>query len=828
MEVWQNSFLRITGIRQLTDTYNKIYFKMKKQIVFIIGILFFSTMLFSQSNGYAVTGTVLDKSSKQPVEFATLQLLDIADSTVIKTTVTDRKGKFVLDKITAGTYTLRCSFIGYEKTFLSVLVNQQKENVGAIEIGVVSKNMNEVVVTARKSLLNTSIDRKIYNVSQDIMAQSGSASDILKNIPSVEVDIEGQVSLRGSSDVMILINGRPSPLMGRSRAEILQQLPANSIERIEVITNPSARFKPDGTSGIINIVMKKNIKTGWNGTAIANAGNNDRYSGSISLNYKPGKLSLFSNYNIRQDKRIRLNNINREYLDSVGKTLSYYAEDSRSPARPLSNIVTLGADYTLNEHNSIGISGNYHYRKQIRNDVAQKIFYDKNHLLTSNYNRLRYDPEFEKEKDATAYWQHNFTKEDHELRVEFNASASDEQEDNHYTNAYYFPLRPSSLDNTLIKQGDHQQELTVDYTNPLSDDSKLEAGYDGSFNQIDLNFYGEYYDTVQHKFVKDIIKSNQFKYSESIHAVYGTYQHTYGEFGYSIGLRGEQAYIKGTLVTKDSLISNQYFKIYPTLHLSYKLKKGEVQLNYSRRVHRPEADDLNPFPEYQDPNNLRAGNPKLLPEVTHSVEFGYKWQDDHFSFVPSLYYRYKQNGFTTVTIRLNDSVLLTTQQNLSNDKSTGLELIFSAKVGKFLSANLSSNFFYNQIDASDLGYGTRKSIISMSSNFNSTATITKTTMWQISCNYRSARLTPQGKVFGTFVLNTGLRQDLFKKKASLILTASDLFNTLKQKSELNTVYLKQTAIGRRDARIIYLGISYRFGKMIKKTSEEKLQFDNSL
>ncbi len=276
------------------------------------------------------------------------------------------------------------------------------------------------------------------------------------------------------------------------------------------------------------------------------------------------------------------------------------------------------------------------------------------------------------------------------------------------------------------------------------------------------------------------------------------------------------------------MISNDYFKVYPTLHLSYKLKKGELQINYSRRVHRPEGDDLNPFPEYQDPFNIRAGNPKLLPELIHSVEFGFKWQNDHFSFVPSLYYRYKQNGFTSVIIKVNDSVLLTTQENLSNDKSTGLELIFSAKAGKFLTANLSSNFFYNQIDASNLGYSATKSIVSMSTNFNATATLTKTTMWQVSCNYRSARLTPQGKAFPTFVLNSGLRQDFFKKKVTLTLTVSDLFKSLKQKTELNSLYLKQVSVGRRDARIFYAGISYRFGKVIKKQSEEKLQFDNNL
>jgi len=803
---------------------------MRKPFISIAFFLLFLQLILGGMEGIAqtVTGIVVDKSSKLPVEFATVQLLHTPDSAVLKTTVTDHKGKFLVDHVVPGNYILRFSFIGFGKIVMPLTVNQQKEHIGNVEISLLSKDMTEVVVTGRKSLLNTSIDRKVYNVTQDIMAQSGSASDILKNIPSVEVDIEGQVSLRGSADVMILINGRPSPLMGKSRAEVLQQLPANSIERIEVITNPSARYKPDGTSGIINIVLKKNIKAGWNGSAVANAGNRDRYNAGISLNYKPGKLNLFSNYNIRKDNRRRMNNISREYLDSAGQTDFYYTEDNQSQMRPLSHQVSLGADYILNEHNSIGISGNYYSRKQVRSDTAKKFFYDKNSLLTGNFNRLRYDPEFEIEKDVTAYWQHNFPKEDHELRIELNLAVSDEQEDNHFTTINLFPVLPSSLDNTIIKQRDDQQEFTIDYTNPLSEDAQLEAGYDGSFNQIDMDFYGEYFDTAQNRFVKDMVASNRFKYNEAIHAIYGTYQHSYEKFGYSAGLRFEQAFINGTLVTKDSAINNDYFKLYPTLHLSYKLKNGELQLSYSQRVNRPDGDELNPFPEYQDPYNLRAGNPKLIPEIIHSVEFGYKWENDKFTFVPSIYYRYRQNGFTTVTIPLNDTVLLTTQQNLSNDRSAGLELIFSAKPGKSLSTNLSSNFFYNKIDASNLGYSNQRSIVSMSTNFNATATITKTTMLQVSCNFRSARLTPQGKSFGSFVFNTGIRQDLFKKKVSITLTASDLFKTQKQRSELNALYLKQSSTGRRDARIIYLGISYRFGKLIKKNNEEKLQFDDSL
>lgn len=787
-----------------------------------------STSLFSQPGNNAVTGIVADKSSKQPIEFATAQLMNPNDSAVVSTTVTDKKGKFIFTNPASGSYILRISFIGYENSFIKITVSRQKQNIGVIEIISAAKSMSEVVVTTKKSLLNTNIDRKVYNVSQDIIAQTGSVSDILKNIPSVEVDIEGQVLLRGSADVMILINGKPSLLMGKSKAEVLQQLPANSVERIEVITNPSAKYRPDGTSGIINIVLKKNIKYGWNGSAVANAGNKNRYNGGITFNYKQGKWNFFSNYNFRQDSRLRTGHFNREYFDSAGKTESYYTENNTSPSRPLSNFITLGADYTLNEHNSLGISGNYFYRKLTRNDVSERFFYDKNYLLTGHFNRIKYDPETEKEKEATVYWQHNFPAEDHEMRLEFTMASTHDRENHRNSNVFFFPLSTSSFDNVLLSDKDNQQELTAEYVKPLGEDAKIETGYEGLFNQIDLDYYGEYYDTLQQKFIKDIAKSSRFKYNGFIHAVYGVYEQGFEKFGFSAGLRAEQVFINGNLVTKDSLISNRFFKIYPTLHLSYKLKESEIQLNYSKRVNRPDGDELNPFPEYIDPYNLQAGNPKLLPEIIHSVELGYKWQNEKYSFVPSLYYRYKRNGFTEVTVPVNDTVLLTTQQNLSTDKSSGLELIFSAKPAKFLSVNLSSNFFYSQIDATNIGYDDKKSIVSMSANFNSTITLTKTTLWQVSSNYRSARLTPQGKSFGNFVLNTGVRQDLFRKKVSLTLTVTDILKTLRQKTEFNSFYLKQNSFSKRDSRIIYLGISYRFGKTIKKADEEKLQFDDVL
>lgn len=798
-----------------------------KLIFILIGLAVFYPV-FAQQGKTTVSGTVIDKNTQLSVEFANVLLIKLPDSAIINGTITDKKGRFSIDEVIPGNYFIRYSYIGYDNANtqpITVTGEQKNLSLGNLELNVQAKKLNEVTVTSQKATLNTSIDRKVYNVDQDIMSRSGAASDILKNIPSVEVDIDGNVSLRGSENVLILINGKLSPLMGKTRAEVLQSLPANSIERIEVITNPSARYRPDGTSGIINIVLKKNIKQGFNGSLTANAGNRDRYNGNISLSYNPGKINLFGTFSLRQDNRNRSNTIDRTYFDSSGKADSYYYESATSRMRPITNFASLGFDYTVNEYNSVGISGDYYYRKLTKNDVQQKFTYNEQYAVIDNYHRYRYDPEWEKQTSVAAFAEHKFKKEDHELRLEFNHNRSDEVEANRYWNVYYLPAKPVEYDNTRIRQLDNENQLTLDYSLPINEGSKLEAGYDGSFNTKDLDFYGEYYDTAQKIFVKDLIKTNLFLYKESIQAVYVTYEKAFESFGFSAGVRAEQVNIKGRLVTIDSLIKNNYFKLYPTLHLSYEFNDdNELQLNYSRRINRPDPDELNPFPEYRDPRNLSAGNPKLLPEIINSVELGYKWKNKNFSFVPSLYYRYKTNGFTELIKQIDDSTFLTTSENLSNDQSAGLELIFSARAGKLFSGNISGNVFYNRIDATDLGYADNKSIVSFSTNLNTTFTITKNTMLQLSANYRSARLTPQGKLYPRYLANIGLRQDLLKKKLSITVTISDLFATNRYKNDFNTKYFNQSTLGRRDVRIFYIGASYRFG-YFKKPKEQKLQFE---
>ncbi len=806
---------------------------MKNIIICFTAFLFSGNLLPAQPkiNG-AVTGMVLSATNNKPLELVNVVVIDPKDSSIVTGTASDKKGKYEINNVPSGEFYLRYSILGFkEKTSSRFNIDSvhPKVTLGAISLIETEVNLSEVTVTSEKSTFNNTIDRKVYNVQQDVVSKTGTVSDLLQNIPSVQVDIDGTVSLRGSGNVMILINGKPSPLMGKSRAEVLQQMSASSIEKIEVITNPSAKFKPDGTSGIINIVMKKDANTGLNGSVGANAGNEDRYNGSINLNYNPGQYNVFGSYSIRQDDRNSFTKDRRKIFDSTGQFSNFHNEDGKSYSKPVSHVAILGLDYHLDESNSFGLSGNFHYRSFTRTETSTKVTKNIAQVTTEEYDRLRYDPEYEKEIGGTAYFQHNIDGEEHKLRTEFNLSHQPELEDNHYTNTYCVPILRLNYDNMRIFQGDDQKQAVVEYSNKLSENSAVEAGYVGDFNKRDMDFYGEYSNTDLQSFIKDNVKTNHFIYNETIHALYATVENSFGPLSFLGGLRTEQSFITADLLSRDSVLTNEYIELYPTLHLSYTISSlAELQLNYSRRANRPEGDDLNPFPEYQDPRNIRAGNPKLLPEFIHSVEFGFQWQNDNLTIVPSIFYRNKYNGFTSVIKPLNDSTWLTTKENLASDESTGLEFVMSGNLGKLFSTNISTNTFYEQIDASNLGFSGNKSTVTWSGNLNCNVNLETSTMIQVNSSYRSSRLTPQGENKPSFVMNLGARQDLFEDKLTIVMTLSDIFKTLKRETILNTSWINQQVTNDRDTRVVYLGFSYHFGQPSKKSKEKPLQYDNGL
>ncbi len=779
----------------------------------------------------SIKGLVLDKSTRLPLAGANIGIFKITEKTALNGTSADEEGLFEFNNTLPGKYYIRIDFIGFEqlKSRPFTIVREQKElDLGVFELKISPILSESIDVSAEKTTMVNSIDRKIYNVQKDIASQSGSAEDILQNIPSVSADVNGAITLRGAANVSVFINGRPSLLMRRNSAAALQQMPAAGIERIEVITNPSAKYKPDGVGGIINIVLKKETRRGLNGNVIANAGNLGRYNANAALNYHPGKLNLFGSVGLRRTNNPRISSDSRIQKDSLGQVSGYYNANSSSAVKPLAQLASLGLDYAFDDHNQFNISGDYFYQDSYHTQNGHTLFRDSSRQATTDFTSDRTNDEYENEWEVSSGYEHQFEQEDHTLQLELNYSGYDEKEDNHYNEIYTIPGISNALRHNLIRKGGSLVEFYTEYVLPLGEDSQLEAGYAGEFLRDDIRYLGQDYNGLQSRWITDYNKTNRFLFTQNIHALYATYEQSIEDFSFLAGLRAEQALITSNLVSADTTIPNHYFKFYPTLHLAYDLSEGQqLQLNYSHRVRRADSDEHNPFAEYTDPRNMEAGNPKIKPEQIHSVEFGWHFQNEKFSILPSIYYRYKYDAFTEIRSVVNDSVLLRYSTNLANDQSAGMELIVSADVKKMISLNFSANAFYYVIDASNLGYSSKKSTLSWNAKLAANFHLWEANLVQLNAYYRSARLTPQGETRPLILFNLGVRQRLFHNKAALTLTVSDVFNSLKWTRTIDTPVLYEKAVSKRNSQIIYLGFSYRFGTN-GEHEKEKLEFDDKI
>ncbi len=796
-----------------------------KQLLLTLLLLFPAFVYAQSSTEGTVTGILSDRETKAPLDRANVVLISNADSSVVSRTMTDKKGVFTFERVRPGSYGVVCTFIG-RRTFRSaqfaINAGHPRVDLGPIALAESPLALDEVAVTSQRSLFNQTIDRKVYNIDKDVMAKSSTVSDLLQNIPSVQVDVDGNVSLRGSADVMILMNGKESPLMSQNRGDVLQQLPASDIEKIEVITNPSARFTPEGTSGIINIVTKKEAKGGLNGNVTGHIGDVGRHNESLDFNYNPGGVNVFGSYTFRNDQRTRWG------TDSRILTTGTYLDESSTTMRPQVHIARLGMSLHPGAGNVIELSGEYFHRRPTRDGLSTILSWDVNALTIQDYDQLETGYERESEGGATAAFQHNWKGEDHSLRVEGNFAREPQLESTRFTNSFRAPAVPSQLSAILVNDSENQGHLSVDYTNPIRHGSKLEAGYALDDERESTHSDADVFDAGQQQFVPDPTRTYQFRVDQTVHAAYATYGQTIGRWSTLAGLRGEHATVIPDLVSSGDRTTHRYYGLYPTLHLAYALDENDqIQLSYSRRIHRPRGDELNPFPEYSDPYNMEAGNPNLKPESVHSIELGYQWRNGRYSFVPSLYYRYKQDGFTRVTEAINDSTFLRTEMNLAHDRSAGLEPVVTATIGDLVNANLNANVFYEQIDASNLGYTGKKSVVSWSGTCNVNVTPGRSTMLQLNSNYRSTRLTPQGNYRPSFGLNVGVRQDVFEENISLTLAISDLLKTQRQESELDVGGTHQHVVTRRDSQIFYLGVTYHFGRPQKngKGKEKGIQYE---
>jgi len=689
--------------------------------------------------------------------------------------------------------------------------------------------MDALTVTAQQQQLNT-IDRKIYNVGGEIAATTGSAADILQNIPSVEVDIDGNVSLRGDSSVQILIDGKSSALMGDTgRADVLSQLPADSIERIEVITNPSAEYKPDGSGGIINIVLKKKHTLGYSGSVRLTVGNDRRYGLSVGGNYHPKHYNLFGNYAVRQDDRVRLATDQRSFIDPVTGLPATTESRTTETSRPLFQLGQAGVDYDADPDNKLTEVVDFTYRTFLRIADEHDVAADNFGVVNTDYVRARSDPEREGNVQSRSTYEHDFGSPDETLTLDFRAEHHTETERNSYTNYYTTPVGPPTMEYIRVSTNEPGTEASAEYVDPMGKEARLELGFDRSDDPSHQNNLDLLSDPVTGILELNPLVTNSFYLDQTVTALYGTYREAWGNFAALAGIRVEAAEVFTNQITSQIVNDQRYDRLYPSLHLSYDLTSTQqLQLNYSHRVRRPDPDDLNPYPHYQDPYNLSAGNPYLKPAEVHSIEAGYQYKNADVTYLGTLFYRYTYNSFTQVSQYINATTLLTTQENLGDSTSGGLEFATTTSPFDHLIVNASGDIFYNRIDASNLGYSARASAYAWAGKLSADYAWSKVTHFQLDANYTAKRLTPQGVREPGFVANLGYKHDFKGRNLSLVLTVSDLFNSLKEETKLDSPGLVDDSVRRRSSRLFNAGLIYTFGTTKTKAKDDSLQFDNQL
>ncbi|MBL7129298.1 MAG: TonB-dependent receptor, partial [Ignavibacteria bacterium] len=596
-------------------------------IIFLNFILLISinSSIAQQGNG-SVKGYVIDNEANEPIESAAVSLYSNKDSSLVKGMETDNKGEFILTDVPFGSYYLEVNMVGYNTAIVKGLMlnpNNKEINLETITLKSGITETEEILVEGEKSFIEFHPDKRVFNVGQELTTKTGTATDVLSEIPSVTVDSDGNVSLRGSENVKILIDGRPFGLDGSNRSEILKQIPASEIESIELITNPSAKYNPEGTSGIINIVLKKNKEQGYNGNLSLNLGTGDKYTGSANINLKNSRFNLFANYNYRLRNSDRSSSHFRENFSN--NSISFTEQVETGNSRRNSHLLKAGLEYSINDKNTIGISSVYSDRSRKRFENSETKELDSFNNIVTQYLRNNDEDEDGYHLDFSLTYASKFKKPKQLLTGEVSYSRSSENENLISRQTDIVPTNTTpEKDNDYEKDITNDINIQLDYVHPFSKDSKLETGFRSIFRNSDNDFRTEYYDYIQNKFITDTNRTNQFIYSELINAFYGSYTGSISNFGYQLGIRLEHTNTDGELVTTNEAFNDNYLSVFPRASISHKLGTSqELQVSYSRRINRPRLRFLNPFPNSSDPLNIRKGNPQLKPEFIDSYELSY-------------------------------------------------------------------------------------------------------------------------------------------------------------------------------------------------------------
>ena len=769
-----------------------------------------------QAQDIKLKGKVFDSNENRPLEFANIALLNPTDSTLVTGGMTDLDGVFEFAS-KPGSYIFRVGFIGYEDYFEKInLVNKNQVNFGTIQLQPDAQNLDEVVVEGVTSMFESDIDKRTYNVENSIVAQGQTAAQLLGTLPSIQVDDEGGITMRGSGNILIYINGRPSNLSGDDTESILSQFPANSIKSVELITNPSSRYDATGVGGIINIILKKNEKLGFNGQVDASVGTRDKYQAGLNLNYGTEKANYYFSYNWQDRYRWERGfGIRTTDLPDFSPTLS---QDQDGFEDETTHLIRTGMDYSLSPNGTLGV----YFQGNFDNEVEEGTTTQENLSLTGSVDSTFIRSTVENSTSANYEGGVNYTLNLDTLGQRLYTSLSYSYDTREQVDFYdqIFLTNEGSTDPTKRLTQTNLQPRTsnlyvfqADYEKPFLAGGKMEAGLKGTFGNWSRSQEFSQGDlSSDFELIPVDSLNDTFDFTENVYAAYLAYRHKIKNFGYQLGLRGEYTETLGVTEKTNERIPNNYFNLFPSAFLSYQLgTENELTVNYTRRISRPSIWDLSPIYRVRDQYNLSVGNPYLQPEFTDSYELGYMKGWERYLMNATLYHRYSTNIETRIIRLTSDNVAIQSRENADTRSSTGFELVNQIQVTSNFDATLTGNLFYSRVDGGNIEEGFTNENFSWTLNFLGNLLIPNWFNVQAQGNYRGPIVLPQGQIEPQWSLNIGVRREVLDGKGTISLNVSDIFNTRNFRITTEDPRFTQYRKFQRESRIGTLSFTYRFG-----------------
>lgn len=811
---------------------------MKKfQSVIVVLLLLTSFFSFAQQRPQApkvkVSGKVIEKSSNQPLEYASIYAQNTKNPSLVSGGMTDNKGEFTFE-VPAGTYYIKIEFLGFKTVEFKDKAITSDLNLGSIPVSEDTKQLDEVVVIAEKSTVDIKLDKKVYNVGKDMTVKGGTASDVLDNVPSVSVDADGNVSLRGNESVRILIDGKPSGMIGVNVAQALKQLPADAVEKVEVITNPSARYDAEGGGGIVNIILRKGKAQGVNGSITGTVGHYKNYGLNGNVNFRGESFNFFTNIGYQNSESPGNTKRNTEYTNPLAGSPKFIDEFRENERQREGHNANFGAEWFLNKSTTWTNSVSFSRNDGSNPEDVNFYNYDENRNLMSIRNRFNNQTNDSRNLNYSSNLTKNFKKDGHKLTADVSFSTNYDNDLSTISQTSTNSTTPATITGTFNNQKQNRSLFQTDYVLPIGK-GQFEAGYRGDFSETLTDYrVEENIDPTTNTGTINPQFTNILQYKEKVNALYTQYGNKVGKFSYLFGMRFEDSNIDVNLLSTNDLHNKHYNNFFPSAFLTYEISdKNSVSLNYSKRINRPRGRFLNPFSNYSSDISYFKGNPEINPSFTDAFDIGYMKQWKKLTFNTSAYFNRTRDSFQFIqresgTFVNGTPVIESTPINLATEYRTGFEFTLNYNPYKWWRLNGNFNFFRNETQGDYSYVNYLGNLVTTDLNNVATSWFTrissKVTLpygidWQTNATYNAPQKNAQGKSQGIASANLAFSKDFLKDKGTIALNVNDVFNSRKRITDSNLpAAMSHTEMQWRQ-RQINLSFTYRFNK--KKTEKER-------